>query len=337
MKSEGKKKGFGRFVPVILVVTIAIVGAGLWYNEYSKYWSTDDAHLESDMVSVSAKMLGRINRLYVEEGSPVKRGQLVAELDSTDLLAQRDQAVALKEQAEANVAQAQAKYKFDQVSINVVKVNLDKAKEDMARAKKQFDGGVLTKEQFDHISKAEEMVRAQMEAAINQLNVSKAMIHSAMSAVNSAEAQINTANTMLGNTRLYAPLDGVIGKRWLLPGDVVQPSQSIFTITDPERLWVSVFLEETKVGRIHPGQPATFTLDAFPGTTFTGKVMTIGANTAGQFSLIPASNASGNFTKVTQRVELKISIEGTEDQQDLSSFNLLSGMSASIKIKKEGK
>jgi len=335
MKSGEKKKGFGRYIPLILVVAAVVVGAGFWYKEYSRYLSTDDAHVDTEMVSVSSKIAGRIASLYVQEGDPVKQGQLVAELDSADLLAQQNQALAMKKQAQANVIQAEARYKFDKVSINVLKVNLERAKEDLDRARAQFDGGVLTREQFDHIKKAHETVDAQLEAANNQLNVSNAQIASAAATVDYAQSQVNVVVTQLKNTRLFAPFEGVVGKRWLLPGDIAQPGQAILTLTDSRNLWVSVYIEETKISQIHVGQEARFTVDAIKGRVFTGKVTSIGSNTAGQFSLIPASNASGNFTKITQRVPMKISIEGTEDHSDPAKYPLLSGMSVSVKIIKE--
>jgi membrane fusion protein (multidrug efflux system) len=93
-----------------------------------------------------------------------------------------------------------------------------------------------------------------------------------------------------------------------------------------------VYLEETKMENLKMGQKAIFELDTYPGVVFTGKIFTMGSTTASQFSLIPPSNASGNFTKVTQRVALKISIDGTEKGQNLSSYRLLTGMSAVVKI-----
>ncbi len=337
MASVGKKKGFGRYIPLILVIAAVLTASGIWYRDYSKYLTTDDAHVDSDMVSVSSKILGRISRLYVNEGDQVKKGQLVAELDSADLLVLRNQALALKAQSQTSVGQAEAKYKFDKVSINVLKVNLERAKEDLTRAKAQFEGGVITREAFDHLKKAYETVEAQLDAANNQLNVSRAQIASASSAVDFAQAQINVAETQIRNTRLVSSVDGVVGKRWLLPGDITQPGQSILTLTISKDLWVSVFIEETKLSQIHLGQDAKFSIDAVNGKVFKGKVTFIGSNTAGQFSLIPASNASGNFTKITQRVQLKISILGTEDGSDPATFNLLSGMSVSIKIIKDRK
>jgi membrane fusion protein (multidrug efflux system) len=281
---------------------------------------------------VSSKILGRISQVFAEEGDSVKQGQLIAVLDSTDLVVQKNQAIANKMQTEASIGQAEAKYQFDLKNNKVLEISLNKAQEDFERAKNQIKGDVITKEQFDHAKNAFETAQAQLEAARSQAKVSSAVIASAKAAVTSAEAQIKVIQSQISNTRLVAPTDGLVGKRWLLPGDITQPGQSIFTIVNNRKMWISVFLEETKLTNLHIGQAVIFNLDTYPGVNFTGKIMTLGSNTASQFSLIPASNASGNFTKVTQRVQLKISIEGTEKGKSLSEYRILSGMSAVVKI-----
>ena len=276
--------------------------------------------------------MGRISKLYVEEGDSVKKGQLLAELDSIDLLAQKQQVIALKSQTEANKSQAQAKLEYDEKNIKILQIGLEKSKDDFNRAKAQFDGGVITKEQYDHLQKAQETAQAQLDAAKSQILVSKTMIKSAETGVVGAQAQIGVITTQLNNTRLYAPVAGLVAKRWLLPGDIAQPSQAIYTINNNNRFWIQVFLEETKMETLHNGQNALISLDTYPDVVFTGKIFTMGSTTASQFSLIPQNNASGNFTKVTQRVAIKISIDGTEKGQKLAAYNLLTGMSAVVKI-----
>ena len=257
---------------------------------------------------------------------------LLADIDSSDLHAQRNQSVALKAQAITNYAQSEVKYSSDQKSIRVLEINLERATEDMTRAKIQADGGVITAEQLDHIKKGYETAFAQLEAAKALLLVSKSMISSALAAVQTADAQVKVFDTQLKNTRLYAPADGIISKRWLLPGDVVQPSQSVFTLTLSKNLWVVAFLEETKISEVHSGQSVRLTIDAFPGVKFYGKIFLVGSTTASVFSLIPANNASGNFTKVTQRIPVRISIESADNNKELPSFNIFSGMSVLVKI-----
>ena len=335
MEKKEKEKSKKMFIPLAAIVLIVLIAGIYWYRDYSKYISTDDAHVDSDNVAVCSKILGRISNITANEGDTVKQGMLLAELDSADLLAQKSQVIAGRDQALTNVQQTEAKYAFDQENIKIVEIAFAKATEDYNRAKNQVAGDVISKEQFDHIQKNYESAKAQLEAAKTQLNVSKAQINSAQSAVESAKAQIKVVSTQLGNTKLYAPMDGIVAKRWLLAGDIAQPGQSIYTITNNKRLWVVVFLEETKISNLHIGQNAEFKIDAYSGITFVGKIFSIGSNTASQFSLIPANNASGNFTKVTQRVSLKVSIDGTTDGKDLSKYHILSGMSVEVKIIKD--
>jgi membrane fusion protein, multidrug efflux system len=335
MKSESKNNRLRVYIPLALVIIIVLAGAWYWYRDYSMYITTDDAHIDADNVSVSSKITGRITSVYANEGDTVKQGRLLAELDSSDLVAQKNQVLALRAQSLANLAQSEVKYKSDQTSIKVLEIGLEKAKDDMARAKNQSDGGVITVEQFDHTRKAFETAAAQLDAAKAQLSVSKSMISTASAAVDATNAQVKVLDTQLKNTRLFAPADGVVSRRWLLPGDVVQPGQSLFTITLNKDLWVVAFLEETKTSSIHKGQTVRFTIDAFPGVRFNGKVFLAGSATASVFSLIPANNASGNFTKVTQRIPVRISIDSADNNEPISSFNILSGMSVEVKIIKK--
>src|SRR5664280_1314367 len=335
MKEETKNNRLKVYIPLALVIIIVLAGAWYWYRDYSMYITTDDAHVDADNVSVGAKIMGRISSVYANEGDLVKQGMLLSDLDSTDLVAQRNQTLALRAQAQANLAQSEAKFTSDQMGIKVLEINLARATEDMTRAKNQSEGGVITPEQFDHIKKAFEIAAAQLDAAKAQLLVSKSMISSASASVETANAQIKVLDAQLKNTRLYAPADGVIAKRWLMPGDVVQPSQAVFTITISKNLWIVAYLEETKIGEIHSGQAVKFTIDAFPDVKFNGKVFLVGSNTASVFSLIPANNAAGNFTKVTQRIPVRISIYNADNNKDLSSFNILSGMSSVVKIIKK--
>jgi membrane fusion protein (multidrug efflux system) len=329
------KKDWKVYVPLAVVVIAVVVGGALWYADYASYLKTDDAYVASDNISVSSKIMGRISHLYVQEGDSVKQGQLLAELDSVDLLAQKKQMIAGKSQTEANKMQTEAKFQYDEKNIKVLQIALEKAQDDFDRSKKQYNGGVVTKEQYDHSKKAVETAQAQYEAAKAQLLVSKTQIKTADAAIVAADAQIGVISTQLSNTKLYAPTDGVVAKRWLLPGDIAQPGQSIYTVNNDKKFWILVYLEETKMETLHMGQSARFTIDTYPGVNFTGKIFTIGSTTASQFSLIPPNNASGNFTKVTQRVPVKISIDAVEGGAKLSSFNLRTGMSAVVKIIKK--
>jgi membrane fusion protein (multidrug efflux system) len=329
-----KKNNAKIFIPLILVIVIIIIGGWYWYSDYAKFITTDDAFIDADKVAVSSKILGRITELYVQEGDSVKKGELLAELDSVELKAQEKQSFSSRDQAYAMKQQSEAKFNLDEESITVQDINFQKVTDDYNRAKAQFEGGVITKEAMEHIQKSFESEKVKLEEAKTQLTVSKTQILSAQTGIENAEAQINVIETQLNNCRLYSPLDGVVSKRWLLAGDITQPGQSIYTLTNNKNLWITIYLEETNMSQVHINQKVKFTIDAFEGVTFNGNLFSIGTNTASQFSLIPPNNASGNFTKVTQRIPVKVSIKSC-DKGNLSSYSLLSGMSVVAKMYKE--
>jgi membrane fusion protein, multidrug efflux system len=294
-------------IPFLIILIAAIIGV-YWYIGQLGYVTTDDAYVDGNQLSVSSKILGRITDLKVDEGDSVKQGQLLVQLDPTDLQAQE--------------SQAKAMLALDQESITLAKVNVEKAQDDFKRAQTQFKDNVIPKEQFDHMQKA-------LEAAKAAYNIS-------ISKVGTAQAQLKVIKTQLQNTEIFSPMDGVVAKRWVLAGDVVSPGQPIFTIYNLKDVWVTADLEETKLGSIHLGDTVDISVDTYPDQNFKGQVFQIGSNTASQFSLIPPSNASGNFTKVTQRVPIKISIKPVTKagQQDPpKNIKLLPGMSVEIKVK----
>jgi membrane fusion protein (multidrug efflux system) len=237
MKQEQTKNRLRVYIPLALIIIAVLVGVWYWYKDYSMYITSDDAHVDADNVSIGSKILGRISAIYAVEGDIIKKGALLSDIDSSDLIAQRNQSVALKNQALINLRQTEVKYSSDQKSIRVLEINLERANEDLTRAKAQSAGGVITSEQFDHIKKSYETAEAQLEAAKAQLLVSKSMISSASAAAETSDAQINVLNTQLKNTKLFAPSDGIIAKRWLLAGDIAQPGQSVFTLTLNKDLW----------------------------------------------------------------------------------------------------
>jgi len=291
-------------IPILLLLIIAAICALYWYQNLRGYVSTDDAYIESDQVDVGSKILGRIVLLNCDEGDTVQQGALLVQLDDSDLRAQE--------------AQAQANLDYTQQNVALARVGLQRAQEDFDRAAVQFRDKVIPQEPFDHARKALDMAQAQLNVALAQVNTSR--------------AQLNVVETQLRNTQILAPATGAVARRWVVPGDVVQPGQPIFTVYDLQHIWVRANLEETKIGKIHIADPVQIEVDAYPDRSFIGKVSLIGAAAASQFSLIPPNNASGNFTKVTQRVPLKITIDDLQSGQQHEP-PLLPGMSVVIKIR----
>ena len=334
-KNQSKKINLKVYIPLTIIILMVLSGAFYWYSQYMKYISTDDAIIDSENVSLGSKMLGRIVNLYVGEGDQVSEGQLLIELDSTDLIAMKQQSEAYIKQAQSMVSQSEAKLAFDKGNIKVIEINVEKAKSDLDRAIKQREAGVITQEQFENVQKNYLSSKAQLDAAQIQLKVTRTQIETAKASVENAIAQSNVYTAQLKNTKIYAPIDGIIAKRWLLPGDVAQPGQTILTVNNDKKHWVSVFIEETELDRVSIGQKAVFTIDAYSGYEFSGHVFSIGNNTAARFSLIPPNNAAGNFTKVTQRVQIKVMIENVNGGKKPDDFTFYTGMSVVVKLIKE--
>lgn len=321
---------------LIVILSVAVIIAFLWWWNYRKYISTDDANLDSFRINIASRVMAPMTQLHAWEGDTVKAGMLLAELDSSNIKAQLEEAVARREELNASL-------KLDKENLNTANNNLKLAEIafhqaglNYQRAQTQFKGGAIPEETFQNMEEIYKSSQVKVEVAKNQLNVARAQIAAGEASIAAADASVESVRINLGYYRITAPADGVIAKRWSLPGDIVQPGQTLFTLNDGKDIWVAVYLEETKFHNIRLGQPATFTLDAYPGLNFTGRIFYIGSNAASEFSLIPPNNASGNYTKVAQRVPLKISIEHIEgDSKMKEKVKLVSGMSATVKIEKE--
>ncbi|MFA5794647.1 MAG: HlyD family secretion protein [Candidatus Brocadiia bacterium] len=292
-----KKK---RMLPLLAVLTIiGLVGlTWYWYVFMRGSLSTDDANIEANYVALSSTLAERISRLAVDEGSLVQAGQALVYLDDTDLRAQQKQALATLEQV---------KY-----SVSLAKVNMEKTLGDYQRSQELFKSGSVSQEKFDNNRKAYESAQIQHSIAQAQVEVSK--------------AQLEVLETKLSRTTIVSPINGIVAKKWVLAGNVVSPGQPIFSIYDPANIWVTANIEETKLSHIKLNDAVEISVDSRPGKKYQGKIIQLGSNTAAQFAMIPPSNAAGNFTKVTQRVPIKISIDNKDN-------TLLPGLSVTINIK----
>jgi membrane fusion protein (multidrug efflux system) len=317
MANQGRPVLHRRFlIPLGFVVLCAVLVGAYWMVYLRGSVGTDDAFVDGDPTSIASKVLGRITLLACAEGDSVQPDQVLVQLGDSDIRAQM-------EQAEAAVGLAQR-------SVALAQVNVQKAQEDFDRAATQFRGGIVTREEYDHARRALDLAQAQARVAQAQET--------------NAEAQLAVVRTQLQNTTITAPAGGVVARRWVMVGDVVQPGQVIYTIYDLRRLWITANFEETKLRSIHVGSPAEITLSAYSGRSFAGRVSLIGAAAASEFSLIPPNNASGNFTKVTQRVPVKIEFADPAaaspppggDGNPTTAERLLPGMSAEVKIRVQG-
>ncbi len=291
-------------IPLAFVLIIAAGGLWYYYTQIRGFDATDDAFIDGNRVAISSKMLGRMVFLAADEGDSVRQGEVLVRLDDADLRAQETQAKAGLEDARQAEALAQ--------------VNVDRAEDDFKRAETQFKTRVIPQEQYEHARSALAVARSQQKIAVTR--------------VATAEAQINVVRTSLTNMTITAPMNGIVAKRYALPGDVVQPGQPILSVYDLGSVWVTANFEETKLSSLKIGDPVEISVDAYPDLTLEGKVVLFGASTASQYSLIPPNNASGNFTKVTQRIPVKILIDRSPEAKG-DPHPLLPGMSVEVRVR----
>jgi len=299
-QDEPLRKKKGRRAPIVVggLILLVLLGVGITFGTFSlidaiNYVSTDDAAINGNQVNVSAKMLGRIKSVMVEEGTKVEAGQLLVLLDDVDLRAQE--------------AQAASSLNYARENLVLARINLDKTRDDFNRTNTLFKDGATTREQYDHAARALETANAQYSIAQAQ--------------VDTANAQLGVIEAQLLNTRITAPIAGTIAKKPLMPGELVQPGQTMFAINDLTNIWVTANFEETKIGRIRVGAPVKVTVDAYSSYPFQGRVLQISA------AILPPPFSIGEFTKTTQRIPVKIQLEGHP-----AEMVLLPGMSVEVKI-----
>jgi membrane fusion protein (multidrug efflux system) len=284
---------------IFIGLVICAIFLVIWSIYFRPFVGTNDALIDGYKVTVSSDISARITKLYVDEGDFVKTGDLIAEMDDTISQSQ-------KIEAEAKIVSLRA-------SVMVEEFHYEKVRNDFERAVKGFEEGVTSAQQLDHaqknfaMSKSKlEMTKADLEYAITQLGV---------------------IETILTHTKVWAHIDGKIVKRWVWEGDVMRAGQAMFSLYDLKDVWVLANLEETKMKNVKVGDKVEIHVDAYPDKKFHGKIFVIKGAAASEFSLIPQDNATGNYTKVAQRIPLKITIEPSEE------LYLFPGMSAEIKVK----
>ncbi|EAX49020.1 secretion protein HlyD family protein [Thermosinus carboxydivorans Nor1] len=314
---NGKKHKI--IIALLVFFVVAGLGGGAWWWYYTtKYVTTDDARISGTIVNVSAKISGKVVELLVKEGDQVKAGQIIARIDNREILAQ-------KAQAEAALAAAKARYEevvagarpqeIEQAraALDQARANLDNAQKNYERMEKLYKDGAISAAQRDNAETAYAVAREAYNAASEKLDLTIAgareeTIRAAAAQVKQAEAALEAANVMADNTVVVAPVSGSVALKAVNPGEVVAAGQPIVSIVDPSDLWVNARIEETKIDRIKIGQKVEYTIDSYPGRVFTGTVYDIGTATNSVFAIIPTENASGNFTKVTQRIPIKITL-----------------------------
>lgn len=336
--SEVSSKISNKTIIIIIILLAALLAAGLswWWIHSQRVVSTDDARVKGTIVAVSPKVSGRIEKVLVTDGDHVEAGQVIAILEKQEYEAQ-------VEQAQGNLAAVQAKLaaleagnrpqEIAQASASVAqqRANLNNTKKNAERAEGLYKQGAISEQQRDSAQTSLEVVEAQYASAGQSYNLSlegsrSEDIAMAKAQVLQAQAALKSSQIQLDNVIIKAPVPGTVALKSVEDGEIVAAGQPIFSIANLDDIWIESNIEETYIGKVKIGQLAEFTVDSYPGEKFSGEVIAVGPAAGSQLTLLPAENASGNFTKTTQRLPIKIKIYPHEN------FSLKPGMSTILSI-----
>jgi membrane fusion protein (multidrug efflux system) len=301
-------------IAIVLAILVLALGSSYLLFAMSRE-STDDAFIQGHIVSVSARVDGHINKVYIEDNQWVEKGDLLAELDTRDFQVSLDLASAALSAAQATVEQSRAQ-------VGIASVEATRTEKDYNRYRQLFEAnGGVTQQQVDNMSAAAQSAAAQLEAANKQVVAAQAKASEAKSAFD--QAQLN-----LSYTRICSPQSGRVTNKALEEGEYIRVGQPLMMIV-PREVWVVANFKETQLKYMKPGQKVQIKVDAYPQKSFKGHVDSIQAGTGAVFSLLPPENATGNYIKVVQRVPVKIVFD-----EDPNETKMLSpGMSVVPEVK----
>jgi membrane fusion protein (multidrug efflux system) len=314
----------GRLLLTGAVLTALAVGGYYgwhWWTVGRFQETTDNAFLQADKVTVAPKVAGFISAVLVTDNQPVKAGDVIATIDDADYKvaiaeaqADLDKSAAQLEGYKAAVVQQQAQVETSRADITNAEAALTFAQQEAARSEDLLNRGAGTTQRAqqtrsDLLQRQGTLAksRSALIAAEKQVITYEALAKSAIATIAGAQAKLDQAKLNLSYTTVRAPIDGVVGDRSVRVGQLVQAGINLLTVVPMGRdIYLLANFKETQIGRMTQGQAVTFTVDAFGNHEFRGKVESFSPGTGAQFALLPPENATGNFTKVVQRIPVKI-------------------------------
>ncbi|MFW2850824.1 HlyD family secretion protein [Sphingomonas sp. TX0543] len=335
-------------VRLILIIVIALVVIGgiaflLRYESYGKYQqSTNDAYVQADAVTVSPKVSGYVEKVFVADNQTVTAGQPLLQIDSRDYNAQAAQSRAQIDVANANAAGVRAQIGEQQADIARAQADLVAARADAAFAHNEVSRyqplaatGAETRERLSQLksqaTQADAKVaaaRAAVVSARRRVGTLQAQVKQALAQGEGARAQLAAADTNVGATLIRAAINGRIGNKTVRQGQFVQAATRLMTVVPVRGLYIDANFKETQLGLMRVGQPVSVRVDALPGVEIPGRVASVSPGTGAQFSILPPQNATGNFTKIVQRVPVRIAISPGPETRAL----LVPGMSVDVSV-----
>ncbi len=336
---------FGRKQLALAGLALAIILGGIGYGRY--WWttgrfieSTDDAYVGGNVTALSPHVAGFVSQILVADNQFVKAGELVITLDDRDYKAALAHAEAVVQNQTAALANLHAKYTLQQSMIDQAEADLAAKQADAGYARAdaaRYHALALTtygtvqndQKAFAADHKATAAVRAgeaNLVAGKQQLAVIDTEIGETQASLAMAQADLRTAQLNLGYTQIRSPIDGYVGNRAAQVGAYVAREAYLVSVIPAHGLWVDANFKEDQLADMRPGQPGTVVADVLPNKVFHGHVLSLAPGTGAVFSVIPPENATGNFTKIVQRVPVRIGLD------DARLGELRPGLSTTVSV-----
>jgi membrane fusion protein (multidrug efflux system) len=345
--SEPRGRGGARVARIVLIGAM-IIGLGLWAADWMRdavlYVHETDARIRADMVSVSSRVAGRVIERPIRSGSVVTLGdtlaviddrisqtrldELLAELDRIEAeMSERDAEIAMIDQTtKSRYASEQARLTAAKALVEAVEVEFDYAEREFRRAETLATSGVVSAQRLDrarndYLTSQKELLRATAQVATAQAMLGEALaarreIDLVASEKETLErrkaevrARIERQQIDLADRVVVSPLQGVVSRAFVEVGEYIQPGQRIALVHDPRKIYVEANIRETDIRRLALEQSVRLEVDAYPDMLFEGRIEMIGSAATSEFALLPNPNPSGNFTKITQRLPVRIAVD----------------------------
>ena len=340
-KANPKTKRIMTILGILILIAIC-VWAVHWFLVGRFHQETNNAYLRADSVAIAPRVNGYVTEVLVKDNQWVVKGQPLLRIDARDYKAKLEQALAAVQLREADIAAAKSQMLVSQSNIDSAKAQVKSssaslrfAKSEVHRVEPLVKTGADTHEHLESLQQQLDGAQAQYDAALAQQSgataqnkQAQAQLAQAKAGLRQAKADAENAQLLLNDTELTARISGRIGDKTVQVGQFLAAGTRTMTIVPLQDLYLVANYKETQVGRMRPGQPATIRVDALPDKKIKGTVERIAPGTGSEFALLPADNATGNFTKIVQRVPVRIHIDADEETRNF----LVPGLSVEVTV-----
>ncbi|MGY2197136.1 HlyD family secretion protein [Pseudomonas gingeri] len=334
------KRRLSVFLLIVLLIALGFFAEWFWRGRF--YESTDNAYVQGEITRVSSQLGARIDQVLVADNQHVEKGQLLVRLEGDDFHLAVDRANATLATREAERLQAQSKL-TQQASLIAAadaqvassQASLGRSQLDLSRAQTLRKPGYVSEERVTTLSADNHIARSQVAKAQADLQSQRQQVNALAAELKRLDGQIANARVDLAQAELnltrseiHAPISGMVGQRAARNGQYVQAGAYLLSIVPDQDIWIQANFKETQIGHMQPGQSAKLTFDAYEDTPIQGRVESLFAASGAQFSLLPPDNATGNFTKVVQRIPVKLTFVADNPLRG----RIRPGMSVTVKV-----